>query len=306
VIAIIGVLIALLLPAVQAAREAARRSQCANNLKQLALTIHNYADANKQKIPGPVANHLNGAWNEARANMWVALFPFMELTALSDALKNYTSGMDPDPRVTGDMASFLCPSFTKRHRENPWGHGSPCNYLWCTGVWRPCAESTFTWPYTSNERAGYFNSTGEPWEKGAWDDIHDPGELVAPDGTSNTMLFSEGSSGNKNDNCGTNVFYYDPNSDLGRMTRFHTGTRPCSAITAPESGALYRHDHNTLPSGITLNDGSCHRWSANSLHTSTVNAALGDGSVKSVSFQVNLAVWMAAGTTDSGEASSLP
>jgi prepilin-type N-terminal cleavage/methylation domain-containing protein/prepilin-type processing-associated H-X9-DG protein len=74
VISIIGVLIALLLPAVQAARGAARRSQCANNQRQIGLAIHQYADVHRGRFPKIL--HDDGTVKE---DSWIySLAPFME------------------------------------------------------------------------------------------------------------------------------------------------------------------------------------------------------------------------------------
>jgi type II secretory pathway pseudopilin PulG len=117
-LAIIGVLIALLLPAVQAAREAARRMQCSNHLKQIGVALHNYNDTCKEL---PFASARLGSSRSIRS--WaVALFPFMEQQPLYSQLifgeaGNFDTDVNPKTNLTalnGVVVSyFYCPSNTR-------------------------------------------------------------------------------------------------------------------------------------------------------------------------------------------------
>ena len=125
VIAIIGVLVGLLLPAVQQAREAARRSACSNNMKQQGLALHIYADANPERFPvGWVGEYEDGEWHgDEGPGMGFAaqLLQFMEN---ENVFNQMTFGKSTKRGVTGAgtvanqpqvvreavISSYLCPS----------------------------------------------------------------------------------------------------------------------------------------------------------------------------------------------------
>ncbi|MBI1246649.1 DUF1559 domain-containing protein [bacterium] len=95
VIAIIGVLIALLLPAVQQAREAARRMSCTNNLKQLALAVHNYHDTFDCFPTGAIGYKNSGGNQDANYSAWTLhLMPFIEMNNLYQAIEPGRTRLD--------------------------------------------------------------------------------------------------------------------------------------------------------------------------------------------------------------------
>lgn len=112
VIAIIGVLVSLLLPAVQAVREAARRMQCQSNLKQLGLAAINFESAHRH-LPGPTMNaHPASGRYRSDVGLFVNMLPFLEQNALYDSFdKSSPSNSQVNRSSIGHAPHILkCPS----------------------------------------------------------------------------------------------------------------------------------------------------------------------------------------------------
>ena len=136
VIAVIGILVALLLPAVQSAREAARRMSCSNNMRQVVLASHNYHDTYRQFPSGGVFSNFIGPF--------VGVLSYVEQSATYkqwDFSLNYD---DPYNREVSDQMidTYLCPTMvlprsvpdTRLGTDGePFEVGAPTSYLWCEG-----------------------------------------------------------------------------------------------------------------------------------------------------------------------------
>lgn len=194
VIAIIGILIALLLPAVQAAREAARRAQCSNHLKQLALALHNY-ESSVGVFPGLSATSDYGFSVQARLLPYVEQGNLQSLIDFNKPLMLGTGGaqkLNPahnEPAKT-PVGLLLCPSdggtpiFTN-HSVNVGQAFAGTNYMVCTG-------SGTNKNYDTRAR-----TDGMFW----WGSATKFSDIL--DGSSNTLVFSEGLLGLGSDTTGT-------------------------------------------------------------------------------------------------------
>src|SRR5262245_52263708 len=120
VIAIIGVLVALLLPAVQQAREAARRMTCTNNLKQIAIALHNHHDVKLSFPPGGMNTGHNGT--PCYTTWTIEILPFMEQTSLYQQYRQDLLNTDSINRtLVGQqrMVPYECPSDPARNKLEP-------------------------------------------------------------------------------------------------------------------------------------------------------------------------------------------
>lgn len=144
VIAIIAILIGLLVPAVQKVREAAARTQCLNNLKQIALATHGYHDANK-KFPYAVIDRQPGATTATWETGFILIMPYLEQDAIARRWdprqpRNSTVDTDGDGYTNAMLQQMQIPTYTCPSMAPPSGPlgGSEnrgySSYLFCSGT----------------------------------------------------------------------------------------------------------------------------------------------------------------------------
>jgi len=283
VITIIGILIALLLPAVQAARAAARRVQCTNNLKQWGLAIQQYEAANCSFPYGSISDGHTAISGPDRKTFVVGLWPYIEqgnVWNLYDQEKPFWHSANEAARNVR-VPLYYCP-------EDRAGH-------WTANQWRHARGN-----YVVNYGNANFLQT-EPQYKAApfGDCVSGKGHVRQAahfsDGLSNTVLMSE-----------TVMAQNDSDYDVrGSIVNNTAGGCSFMTVNTPNSGIDYcicaAASSPTYP-GPCVNFGV---WdgknSARSLHAGGVHSMLGDGSVRFVSDSVSLEVWQAYGTIRGGE-----
>jgi prepilin-type N-terminal cleavage/methylation domain-containing protein len=331
VIAIIGVLVALLLPAVQAAREAARRSSCQNNLKQLSLALHNHHDVRNSLPPGSM--YFGTCCAPPSFTNWaIEILPYMEQTNVYERYRqNEVNTSTNNFAAIGQVRvkAHECPSDTvKGTLEEPAsGPAEVANQLWMHGSYRAVSGKL-------NLAVGHGNWDGfEPqlWPGGVNDHQYKsflhaiglsyngvpapnvtgpnpPGTHIstmggperfanATDGLSNTLMIGEYTT-RTSTRRGTfwAITYASYNqSSVGAESRLY--------------GKPYGRDVNDRlgcwgTPGLYV-DQSCKR-AFNAEHPSGANWALGDASVRFISYNVDLTMLQNMGTMAGGETTVVP
>jgi prepilin-type N-terminal cleavage/methylation domain-containing protein/prepilin-type processing-associated H-X9-DG protein len=304
VIAIIGILVSMLLPAVQSAREAARTMQCRNNLKQLGLALHNYHTAHGSFPPGAHWNVAAGAAPDALGNNklsenWVIIIlPFLEQQNLYDAFdrtKFTTDAVNKTARGV-KLAVMLCPTDTYNRQPFNGSASSDTTSLgdgWARGNYGANAGANHGNTGTCGLNCGaYANSSG-------WKDTRGRGVMGANtsvdiagirDGTSNTILIAELRAG---------VAAMDPRGTWA-MSHGASAIWGCGSYgdaNGPNAATLQPDDIwgcNDIASSVggatklaEMKMGCCRnpnqQTTSRSLHSSSVQVCFADGSVHQIS-----------------------
>jgi prepilin-type N-terminal cleavage/methylation domain-containing protein/prepilin-type processing-associated H-X9-DG protein len=304
VIAIISVLIALLLPAVQSAREAARRAQCVNNLKQIGLALHNYNGTNSVF---PMSRVYQGptVLDEAFA-AHAAILPFVEQSTTFNAINFSLLWSDRSQATATAMtiSSYLCPS-------DPVTYSVPTG--WAATNYRACEGSSIVYGYGVSDPNGV--NVGMPPPNGIFFIGVCNGFQSITDGTSNTAAFSEHQIGDFNNAIASAEDTFEPHTYPANALQ---AISQCNAIDwtnlsfqgVSNVGAPWiygYHSTTTYNQASPPGTRSCMypplriMTTADSKHPGGVNVLMGDGSVRFVKNSISQATWSALGSRNGGE-----
>ena len=315
VIAIIGILVGLLLPAVQAAREAARRMSCQNNLKQLSLACFNYESTHQRFPPSAVIDFRLG--NTANNGSWGVhgrILPFLEQGNVYSQV-DLTLGWDFQPVINGlRIPPYACPSDPKAGEIRTFSDAKPAlaptTYGFNFGRWfvynpqtRQGGDGLF-YPNSFLKIASVTDGTSSTLlaaEVKAWTPYRrngGPSSTVMP----NTQAEAEAivASGSEFKDTGHTEW---PDGRV-HHTGFTAAMPPNSQVQHSNGGTTYSQtDFNSWQEGKNGSAGtpSFAIITSRSFHTGVVNVARVDGSVATVSESVDLNVWRAMATRAGGE-----
>jgi prepilin-type N-terminal cleavage/methylation domain-containing protein/prepilin-type processing-associated H-X9-DG protein len=332
VIAIIAILIGLLLPAVQKVREAAARTQCQNNLKQLGIAMHSYHDANGS-FPANQQQVGTNVWESLSASYFI--LPYIEQGALFNSIVIPSNAPPPGQTAWGAgnaanwssayfgamgtrLSVFICPSALRsaqRGTHPEWWDGPGSNYGWCYGS-RP-------------------NANWDPYNNGMISQHRQTRMAEVTDGLSNTILGSEFLSGSGAPMSGPgrypfDIFYTGNPGQFSSIAVYEFPTQAeLDAIgsAARNSPVGVKTNNGTMPlwysaghsafntaappnwrwpsTGAECCPGGAHDWyygilPPRSLHTGGVNAVFGDGSVRFLQDNINLLTFQRLGNSRDG------
>jgi prepilin-type N-terminal cleavage/methylation domain-containing protein len=320
VIAIIGVLVALLLPAVQAAREAARRMQCSNNLKQIALAVHNYEGA--QRVVPPSL-----CWNKDTSNTgghWsvhARVLPYLEEQSIYQSIEfgaDYNVVMAPNgERLSAQkISTFVCPS--EQYAETRFGgtpsvpQHFPLNYGVNMGTWNvyePASNKAGNGAFGVNAKLksrAFVDGMSKTFmlaEVKAYTSYFRNGNSVTSSipPTDPTVICGFGGEAKMGPTLSQNTGHTEWVDGKTHQTGFTSTFGPNSRIACTNSGNEYDVDFTNYQEGKHATTITYAAITARSHHAGLVNVALMDGSVRSMGDDVALVTWQALSTRDGGE-----
>jgi prepilin-type N-terminal cleavage/methylation domain-containing protein/prepilin-type processing-associated H-X9-DG protein len=287
VIAIIAILIGLLLPAVQKVREAAARIQCANNLKQIGLSLHNFHDVFKKFPVG--RQTIKGDYY---ANWAILLLPFIEQDNLYKQYNNTVRNTNLANAFvrTQFVPTYTCPSDPNANMVLTPETTNDISVPYATGSYRGmagvCCDGFDQWAGYNSEIQ--VNLRVCPGKKGILHGDYDgalPAEKMTTihDGTSNTLLAGERVT---KTHINRTTFWAD-SFNLYSLS----GAYPDSATLLPDYDAC----------GARVSDIAQCKYGWGSLHTGGINFAFCDGHIAVVNNTINMQVFLALATVNGGE-----